>query len=298
MDPETPTNPPANDRRGPGYYVMVVLIFLAGAGILLYPAVSNAWNTWRNARLATDYNRHVDTLSKEQRLQMMGAARAYNAAHPVNTIVDVFGKNKDGQTPDAAYAALLDPSKNGIMGSVEIPKIRLRLAVYHGTSAAVLEKGVGHVQGTSLPVGGSGTHAVLAAHRGLPSAKLFTDLDQIKKGNHFYLVILGQTLAYRVDKISVVKPDALDALAIEPGRDLVTLLTCTPYGVNTERLLVRGHRVPYVPKTKAAEKGPLIDRNLAWKLLLVGLMSAAVILTIMKRRMADRQAPNESETKE
>jgi sortase A len=284
--------------RGNGINALALLLAVVGIGVLFYPTISDLWNRQFNTQNIHQYQKKAEQLTSEQKRNIWEAAWQYNADHSTNTVTDVFSKKKSSITKDERYTALLDPSKNGIMGSVEIPKIRLRLAIYHGTSAAVLEKGVGHVQGTSLPVGGSGTHAVLAAHRGLPSAKLFTDLDQIKKGNHFYLVILGQTLAYRVDKISVVKPDALDALAIEPGRDLVTLLTCTPYGVNTERLLVRGHRVPYVPKTKAAEKGPLIDRNLAWKLLLVGLMSVAVILIIMKRRMADRQATNARETKE
>ena len=284
--------------RGRGINAVALLLAVVGIGVLFYPTISDLWNRQFNTQNIHQYQEKAEQLTSEQRKNIWEAAWQYNADHSTNTVTDVFSQKKSSMAKDERYNAVLDPSRHGIMGSLEIPKIRLRLAIYHGTSAAVLEKGVGHVQGTSLPVGSSGTHAVLAAHRGLPSAKLFTDLDQIKKGNHFYLVIMGQSLAYRVDKISVVKPNALDALAIEPGRDLVTLLTCTPYGVNTERLLVRGHRVPYVPKTKAAEKGPFIDRSLAWKLLLVGLVSAAVISTIMKRRMADRQALNKRETKE
>lgn len=284
--------------RGRGINAAALLLAVVGIGVLFYPTISDLWNRQFNTQNIHQYQEKAEQLTSEQRKNIWEAAWQYNADHSTNTVTDVFSKKKSSMAKDERYSTLLNPSRDGIMGALEIPKIRLRLDIYHGTSAAVLEKGVGHVQGTSLPVGGSGTHAVLAAHRGLPSAKLFTDLDQIKKGNHFYLVIMGQTLAYRVDQIFVVRPNALDALAIEPGRDLVTLLTCTPYGVNTERLLVRGHRVPYVPKTKAAEKGPFIDRSLAWKLLLAGLVSTVVILTIMKRRMADRQAPSKRETKE
>ena len=164
------------------------------------------------------------------------------------------------------YDQLLDPDGMGIMGYLEIPKIHITLAIYHGIGKQALENGCGHVEGTSLPIGGKGCHAVLAAHRGLPDAKLFTDLDRMEEGDEFYLHILDQILAYQVDRIRVVRPSEIGGLRIREGRDLVTLLTCTPYGVNTHRLLVRGHRVKYVPahaEEQAAQAEPVIPYYLA-----------------------------------
>lgn len=225
--------------------IFFTLIFLAGAGVFLYPTVSDMWNQYRNARLVSRYDEAVTDLSDNEYQKLWNEAKEYNAEHPVNSIVDAFGE-KDDYVLSQPYDQVLDPNGAGLMGSIEIPKINAKLAIYHGLSKTVLEKGVGHVEGTSLPVGGKSTHAVLAAHRGLPSAKLFTDLDQMKKGDIFILHILGKNLAYKVDQIRTVLPEETGELDIVEGEDHVTLVTCTPYGVNTHRLLVRGIRTKYV----------------------------------------------------
>ena len=225
--------------------IFFALVFLAGAGVFLYPTVSDMWNQYRNVRLVSRYDETVTDLSDNEYQKLWNEAKEYNAEHPVNSIVDAFGE-KDDYVLSQPYDQVLDPNGAGLMGSIEIPKINAKLAIYHGLSKTVLEKGVGHVEGTSLPVGGKSTHAVLAAHRGLPSAKLFTDLDQMKKGDIFILHILGKNLAYKVDQIRTVLPEETGELDIVEGEDHVTLVTCTPYGVNTHRLLVRGIRTKYV----------------------------------------------------
>lgn len=224
--------------------IFFALVFLAGAGVFLYPTVSDMWNQYRNARLVSRYDEAVTDLSDNEYQKLWNEAKEYNTEHPVNSIVDAFGE-KDDYVLSQPYDQVLDPNGEGLMGSIEIPKINAKLAIYHGLSKTVLEKGVGHVEGTSLPVGGKSTHAVLAAHRGLPSAKLFTDLDQMKKGDIFILHILGKNLAYKVDQIRTVLPEETGELDIVEGEDHVTLVTCTPYGVNTHRLLVRGIRTKY-----------------------------------------------------
>lgn len=224
--------------------IFFALVFLAGAGVFLYPTVSDMWNQYRNVRLVSRYDEAVTDLSDNEYEKLWNKAKEYNAEHPVNSIVDAFGE-KDDYVLTQPYDQVLDPNGEGLMGSIEIPKINAKLAIYHGLSKTVLEKGVGHVEGTSLPVGGKSTHAVLAAHRGLPSAKLFTDLDQMKKGDIFILHILGKNLAYKVDQIRTVLPEETGELDIVEGEDHVTLVTCTPYGVNTHRLLVRGIRTKY-----------------------------------------------------
>ena len=224
--------------------IFFALVFLAGAGVFLYPTVSDMWNQYRNARLVSRYDEAVTDLSDNEYEKLWNEAKEYNAEHPVNSIADAFGE-KDDYVLTQPYDQVLDPNGEGLMGSIEIPKINAKLAIYHGLSKTVLEKGVGHVEGTSLPVGGKSTHAVLAAHRGLPSAKLFTDLDQMKKGDIFVLHILGKNLAYKVDQIKTVLPEETGELDIVEGEDHVTLVTCTPYGVNTHRLLVRGIRTKY-----------------------------------------------------
>lgn len=225
--------------------IFFALVFLAGAGVFLYPTVSDMWNQYRNARLVSRYDEAVTDLSDNEYQKLWNEAKEYNTEHPVNSIVDAFGE-KDDYVLSQPYDQILDPNGAGLMGSIEIPKINAKLAIYHGLSKTVLEKGVGHVEGTSLPVGGKSTHAVLAAHRGLPSAKLFTDLDQMKKGDIFILHILGKNLAYKVDQIRTVLPEEIGELDIVEGEDHVTLVTCTPYSVNTHRLLVRGIRTKYV----------------------------------------------------
>ena len=230
-------------RKGLGFWDWVLIGgFLAGAGILLYPTISDQWNRYRNSRLIAEYGRAVETLSQESYEEIWEEARAYNREHRVNSPAEAFGEAYELSHP---YDKILDPFGDGVMGSIEIPKIHVSLGIYHGIGTDVLEEGCGHVEGTSLPIGGEGSHAALAAHRGLPSARLFTDLDQLEEGDRFYLRILDEVLCYEVDQIKVVLPRETGELSIEEGEDYVTLVTCTPYGVNSHRLLVRGKRREY-----------------------------------------------------
>lgn len=273
-------------------YIGFALLFLLGLSILLYPTFSDAWNQYRNAKLINTYETAVNDLPDKDYDRFWKEAKRYNREHTVNTFVDAFDEKGDYILSDA-YKKILDPDGEGLMGSIEIPKIQARIAIYHGISDDVLEKGAGHVEGTSLPVGGKSTHAVLAAHRGLPSAKLFTDLDQMEIGDIFFLHILGKTLAYKVDQIKTVLPSETEDLDIIKGEDHVTLLTCTPYGVNTHRLLVRGTRTKYVEnKTEINDTVPqklaLADPK---KIMEIGLVvfAISVILLLIVIRYRDRK---------
>lgn len=259
--------------------LIMLAVFLAGAGLLAYPYVSDAWNKYLNMRLTRQYEIKNKEIPSAEIEKIFRDAEMYNKAHPQNTIVDAFGKEaKDGT--ELPYAAMLNPGGNGMMGSLVIPKIQVNLPIFHGTGEKTLEQGVGHLQGTSLPIGGKGTHAVLSAHRGLPTAKLFTDLDQLKEGDEFYLLILNRKMAYQVDQIKVVLPDQTADLEIDPDQDYVTLLTCTPYAVNTHRLLVRGHRVPYNEKTDPAKIRKVTD-DFKRRWLMIGGAALAAILTFI-----------------
>lgn len=225
--------------------VLPALLFLAGLAVLLYPSFSDLWNQRRQESMIGTYVETVAQLTKEDHSALRQAAQEYNAGLD-GTFHDAFIADRIGQ--DDPYWSLLDPDGSGVMGYIEIPKISVRLPVYHGAGEDALQRGIGHLAGTSLPVGGAGTHCVLSGHRGLPTALLFTDLDRLISGDRFYLHVLNETLAYEVDRIAVVEPTEVSDLLPESGADYVTLVTCTPYGVNTHRLLVRGHRVPYVPE--------------------------------------------------
>lgn len=233
------------------FSILFGILFLVGFGILAYPTVSNQWNTYRQSKLISNYKEVTKNIDTEDFEKEWAKAEHYNDSITVNQPMsgDVF--NESGkEDKNSAYWNVLNLSGDGIMGYISIPKINVELAIYHGTSDDVLQTGVGHIEGTKLPIGGEGNHTVLAAHRGLPSARLFTDLDQLVEGDKFYIHILDQVLAYQVDQIlPMVDKDDTEALEqamqIEEGQDYVTLFTCTPYGVNTHRLLVRGTRVEY-----------------------------------------------------
>ena len=227
--------------------ILIVICLLAGSGFLLYPTIGDVINAGKNKKEIDAYSAAVEALSEDEKNTILSKAQAYNTAHTANVITDAF--TEEGQV-DETYEKLLDVTGDGMMGYLDIPKINVHLAIYHGTANDVLQNGVGHLEGTSLPIGGTGTHAVLAGHRGLPSARLFTDLDQIETGDSFLLRILDEELTYEVDKIKVVEPYETEDLAIDPQQDYVTLVTCTPYGVNTQRLLLRGHRIENTGKTE------------------------------------------------
>lgn len=260
---------------------MILIVFLVGLSLLAYPTFSDMWNRYRNTKLITDYEQNTQEISHEKKEQMLRDAEAYNRQHTVNCIVDAFNEENE-YVLSHPYDTYLNPQGDGIMGFISIPKIQVELAIYHGTGAETLEEGVGHVEGTSLPVGGNGTHAVIAGHRGLPSAKLFTDLDQMQEGDVFYIHILDHILAYQVDQIETVEPDEIEALAIEEGKDYVTLLTCTPYGVNTHRLLIRGTRTEYHPE-EADMEGlmEIVVKDKRVLLLVLGLVLFIIILLFM-----------------
>ena len=221
-------------------FVTAILIaaLLAGALLLLYPTVSDYWNSFHQSRAIASYAEQVADLDDNTYDQIWADARAYNETLDNSTSRFVMTEEQK-----KIYEALLNIADNGVMGYIEIPKIKCNLPIYHGTDEAVLQIAIGHVQGSSLPAGGESTHCVLSGHRGLPSAKLFSDLDQLTEGDVFLLRVLDETLTYEVDQIRTVLPDELDDLAIEEGKEYCTLVTCTPYGINSHRLLVRGHRV-------------------------------------------------------
>lgn len=281
--------------------IFIAAVFLTGAGIFLYPTFSDMWNQYRNAKLISKYEQSTSNLSEENYEKLWKEAEEYNAEHPVNSIVDAFDEEEDYE-PTHPYDEVLDPNGDGLMGSIEIPKIQAKLAIYHGLSKNVLEKGVGHVEGTSLPIGGAGTHAVLAAHRGLPNAKLFTDLDQMEIGDIFILHILGKNLAYKVDQIKTVLPDETSELDIVEGKDLVTLVTCTPYGVNTHRLLVRGIRTEYVEEEESNETVPqMLAKTDPKKVLAAGsavLVILILLVYLIVRRSEKRRVSGEKEEAE
>ena len=218
--------------------LLLALVFLAGLSLLLYPTVSDYWNSFHASRAVAAYAQEVADLNGEEYDRLQAAARDYNAR--VAQRSDTFALTEEEA---AEYQSLLNMDGTGIMGYIEIPNIKLSLPIYHGTEESVLQIAVGHLDWSALPVGGEGTHCVLSGHRGLPSAKLFTNLDQLREGDTFTLRVLDEVLCYEVDQIRVVEPQDTDALLPEPGQDLCTLVTCTPYGVNTHRLLVRGHRI-------------------------------------------------------
>lgn len=262
------------------------LLFLAGLSLLLYPLISNQWNAYRQTKLISTYEETVAQQTTAGTIDygsQWEEAVAYNEALLPYVLPDSFAEAASREEPSEEYMSCLNLTGDGMMGYVEIPKIGVKIPVYHTTDEDVLERAAGHLEGSSLPVGGEGTHAVISAHRGLPSAALFTDLDQLAEGDYFFLSVLDDSLCYMVDHISVVEPSDTSSLAAEEDKDLVTLMTCTPYGVNSHRLLVRGSRVDYediedIEVAMAGYSGPSIHTNyLLW--VMVGLsVTGAFIL--------------------
>ena len=231
-------------KVNPALFLTSLLIFAAGVGIFVYPAVSSRMADERRAEGIKRIEVDVTVLEPEEIEEQKARAREYNQNLAEDELHDPFLQG-DQYVISSGYNDVLNYNEDGIMAYVEIPCIDVNLPIYHGTSEEVLQKGAGHLAASSLPIGGEGIHSVISAHRGLPSAKLFTDLDEMEIGDVFYIHVLDETLAYQVDQIETVEPDELNSLRVVKGRDLVTLLTCTPYAVNTHRLLVRGTRIPY-----------------------------------------------------
>lgn len=271
----------------------LVLLLLAGVSLLLYPSLSDYWNSMHQTRAIASYAETVSQLDTAQYDEMWKAAQDYNRSLAQRETAFALTDEQK-----AAYESLLDVSGLGVMGYIEIPEIDCSLPIYHGTEESVLQVAVGHLEWSNLPVGGEGTHCVLSGHRGLPSAKLFTNLDKLAVGDTFLLRVLDEVLAYEVDQILIVEPEQVDVLGIVPGEDYCTLVTCTPYGINTHRLLVRGHRVENTPEAArmhvtadATQFDPLLVAPvLAIPVLLLLLM----ILLVPKRRRKSREDKNDT----
>ena len=271
--------------------IILILIFLVGLSVMLYPSVSDAVNRKHQSRAVAGYAEEVEQLSDADYQTYFDAADVYN--RQLNTTPNAFYK------PDlvSGYAQTLDISGTGIMGYITIPKISVELPIYHGTDEGVLQVAAGHLEGSSLPVGGAGTHAVISAHRGLPSAKLFTNLDELEVGDRFTITVLNRVLTYEVDQISIVLPTEIDQLLPTEGMDYVTLMTCTPYGINTHRLLVRGKRVETTESQKhirvaadAFRIEPIIVATiLAIPMLLAALVGVLVAPHLRKRSKRRRK---------
>lgn len=288
--------------------IVIVILFLAGLSVLLYPFIANQWNSYRQSKLMSNYQEGVEAKDANGEIDYeaeWAKAKAYNDNLMPMILPDSFAV-AEASDEDKEYMDCLNINGDEIMGIVEIPKIDVELPIYHTTDKDVLEKAAGHLEGSSLPIGGESTHAVISAHRGLPSATLFTDLDQLKEGDHFLLHILDDTLCYEVDQINVVDPDETELLSVVEGEDLVTLLTCTPYGVNTQRLLVRGHRVPYEPEEVAEEASNSLFGNslhtnyILWVIVGLGLTGAFVAVLFFRDRHLKRKNPdiNKHDSKE
>lgn len=270
-----------------GSTILLIVILLIGLSLVLYPTISNWWNETRSSKVISDYSELVAQMDDAQYEQLWSDAIAYNASR-------VGASNPYLLTPEqeALYPTLLNVDGNGVMGYVEIPSIGVTLPLYHTVDEEILQVAVGHVEWSDLPVGGEGTHCVLSGHRGLPSAKLFTDLDDLRIGDLFMLRILDSLLTYEVDQILIVDPDDTDDLRQVQGQDLCTLVTCTPYGVNTHRLLVRGHRVENTPETEVvrvtANAVPL-DPMIVAVIVAVPMMAVAITVLIVSSNRREKR---------
>ena len=251
--------------------ILIVLAFFVGIGLLLYPTIADWWNSYHQTRAIVNYDETVENLSDDEYETMLEEAEAFNEwlneSHTGGFSFD--------EEETEYYESVLDVTGTGIMAYLEIAKIDVYLPIYHGTGDSVLQVGIGHLEGSSLPIGGTGTHAVLSGHRGLTSARLLTDLDEMEVGDTFIIHTLGETLTYEVDQILIVLPTETGALSVDPDEDYVTLMTCTPYGINTHRLLVRGHRVENASDVSVTADATQLDTTM------VASVIAAIILIIL-----------------
>ncbi len=261
-------------RKGSATTVLLILALLVGLSLLLYPSVSDYWNDLHQSKAVVQYAEAVTNLDAERYDRLLEAARAYNDWVAVKS-------NQYRMTEEelADYAALLNLSGDGVMGYIDIPAIGVSLPVYHGTDEAVLQVAIGHIEWSSLPIGGASTHCVVSGHRGLPSARLFTDLDKLTVGDTFAIRVLDETVTYEVDQILIVLPEETDTLRVEPGQDYCTLVTCTPYGVNTHRMLVRGHRIENAEVARALRVTS--DAIIIEPLIMAPLVAAPMLLVLL-----------------
>ena len=278
-----------------GSTILLILIFIAGLAILAYPTVSDWWNSFHSSRAIMSYAEAVSGLSEEEYGRLYAEAEAYN-----RRILERSNPFLPSEEEKAEYESILNVERDGIMGYIEIPMINVSLPIYHGTTESVLQVAIGHVDWTSLPVGGESTHSVVSGHRGLPSAELFTKLDRLAVGDEFMLYVLNEVLTYEIDQILIVLPEDVSALQISPGKDYCTLVTCTPYGINTHRILVRGHRV----ETEAVRSIRVTSEAIQVEPMLVAAVVAVplfiVLLVVMfasDGRQWDSKLENEEESK-
>lgn len=263
--------------------IIRLLVLVVAFAVLLYPTVSSYVNGKNGSKVVSNYDAESVRLSNAEKEKMLEDARAYNKEMLSNIdLIDPFSQGE--KSLDARYESLLNIDGSGMMGYIRIPKIKVEIPIYHGTSESVLQAGVGHFWGTSLPVGGESTHTVLTGHRGLPTKTLFTNMDKLVKGDVFYIKVLDETLAYKVDQILTVLPEETEALSIVPGKDYATLVTCTPYAINTHRLLVRGHRIPYEEAVKIEKNTTTgIELSFTTKVLIVtiGIIFIGLIIVML-----------------
>ena len=269
-------------KKGNFTTLLLILVLLAGLSLLLYPSVSDYWNSFHKTRAIAAYAEEVANLNQDQYDEIWAAAESYNAS-----LTDRVNAYQLSDAQKEEYQQLLNVSGLGIMGYIEIPEIDVSLPIYHGTEDTVLQVAVGHLEWTSLPVGGESTHCVLSGHRGLPSAKLFTNLDKLREGDTFLLRVLDEILTYEVDQILIVEPQDTAALEIVEGQDYCTLVTCTPYGINTHRLLVRGHRIDNIEEVKTVRvtaDAVQIEPMLVAPIVAIPILLVLLLLLLLPRR--------------
>lgn len=274
--------------------IVLVLILLVGLSLLLYPSVSDYWNSFHSSRAISAYAEDVANLDEAQYEEMWSAARAYNRALAERSTNFALS---DAQKEE--YEKLLDISGVGIMGYLEIPELNMSLPIYHGTEESVLQIAAGHLEWSSLPVGGESSHWVISGHRGLPSAKLFTDLDKLQEGDVFVLRVLDEVLTYEVDQIRVVEPSQVSDLEIVEGSDLCTLVTCTPYGINTHRLLVRGHRIENIQESqtiRVTSDAMQIEPLIVAPIVATPVLLLLLVLLLLPKRKDPSRGGKENET--
>ena len=255
--------------------IIQVLIILIGVALLVYPWIANYLNEHAAKSTISTYENEVKHTDKKEREEMLEKAREYN-----ESLVGKVNRYYLNEEEKKRYAHILDITKTGIMAYVEIPKLNIYMPVYHGTDEGVLQIAAGHLPGSSLPVGGENTHSLISGHRGVPSAKLFTDIDKLKKGDLFFIHVFDEVLAYKVNQIKIVLPDDVETLEIEKGKDYVTLITCTPYGVNSHRLLVRGERTVY-KQSESKIEDMIKKNNLKYIMLTAGVILALIGMTVL-----------------
>lgn len=259
--------------------IFVVIVLLVGVGFLAYPTVSDWWNSFHQSRAISNYIEAVNDLSPEEYERIWTDAEAYNKS--LLGRIQTFELSPEEQ---AYYESQLNVSGLGIMSYLEVPSINVKLPVYHGVSEGVLQVAIGHIQGSSLPVGGESTHCVVSGHRGLPSAKLLTDLDRVSEGDVFMFHTLNETLTYEVDQIRIVEPSDTQDLMIVPGEDLATLVTCTPYGINSHRILVRGHRVPTVASDRVVAEAEQVSPVVVAAAVGIPVMFVVLVIALIATR--------------